>query len=92
MEDHSFQFEIIEKVKEYNMAFNYDEYLRTDEMPTLWCVGDVGDELYLKALIRAIDKLGLEYGRCLVVSGIGCSEDLALYINVVQFILHMEEH
>ena len=39
------------------MAFNYDEYLRTDKMPTLWCWG-CGDGVILKALIRAIDKLG----------------------------------
>ena len=39
------------------MAFNYDEYLRVDKMPTLWCWG-CGDGVILKAIVRAIDKLG----------------------------------
>ena len=32
------------------MAFNYDEYLRTNKMPTLWCWG-CGDGVILKAFI-----------------------------------------
>ena len=39
------------------MAFNYDYYLRTDKMPTLWCWG-CGDGVILKAMIRAFAKLG----------------------------------
>ncbi len=33
--------DIIEKVKEgiLTMAFSYDDYLRTNKMPTLWCWG-----------------------------------------------------
>ena len=30
------------------MAFNYDEYLRINKMPTLWCWG-CGDGVILKA-------------------------------------------
>jgi 2-oxoglutarate ferredoxin oxidoreductase subunit beta len=62
------------------MAFNYDEYLRTDKMPTLWCWG-CGDGVILKALIRAIDKMGWSMDDVCVVSGIGCSGRFSSYIN-----------
>lgn len=62
------------------MAFNYDQYLRTDKMPTLWCWG-CGDGVILKALIRAIDKLGWNMDDVCVVSGIGCSGRFSSYIN-----------
>lgn len=62
------------------MAFNYDKYLRTDKMPTLWCWG-CGDGVILKAIIRAIDKLGWDINDVCVVSGIGCSGRISSYIN-----------
>ena len=62
------------------MAFNYDEYLRTDKMPTLWCWG-CGDGVILKALIRSIDKMGWSMDDVCVVSGIGCSGRFSSYIN-----------
>jgi len=62
------------------MAFNYDEYLRTNKMPTLWCWG-CGDGVILKALIRAINKLGWNMDDVCVVSGIGCSGRFSSYIN-----------
>ncbi len=62
------------------MAFNYDEYLRTDKMPTLWCWG-CGDGVILKALIAAIDKLAWNMDDVCIVSGIGCSGRFSSYIN-----------
>jgi 2-oxoglutarate ferredoxin oxidoreductase subunit beta len=62
------------------MAFNYDEYLRTEKMPTLWCWG-CGDGVILKSVIRAIDKLGWNMDDVCVVSGIGCSGRFSSYIN-----------
>ena len=62
------------------MAFNYDEYLRTDKMPTLWCWG-CGDGVILKAVIRAIEKLAWNMDDVCVVSGIGCSGRFSSYIN-----------
>jgi len=62
------------------MAFNYDKYLRTDKMPTLWCWG-CGDGIILKAVIRAIDKLGWNMDDVCVVSGIGCSGRFSSYID-----------
>lgn len=62
------------------MAFNYDEYLRTDKMPTLWCWG-CGDGVILKSVIRAIEKTGWNMDNVCVVSGIGCSGRFSSYIN-----------
>jgi len=62
------------------MAFNYDKYLRTDKMPTLWCWG-CGDGVILKSIIRAIDKLGWDMDDVCIVSGIGCSGRLSSYVN-----------
>jgi len=62
------------------MAFNYDEYLRVNKMPTLWCWG-CGDGVILKAFVRAIDKLGINKDDLCVVSGIGCSGRFGSYID-----------
>jgi 2-oxoglutarate ferredoxin oxidoreductase subunit beta len=62
------------------MAFNYDNYLRTNKMPTLWCWG-CGDGVILKAFIRAVDKLGIDKNDLCVVSGIGCSGRFSSYID-----------
>jgi len=62
------------------MAFNYDEYLRTKKMPTLWCWG-CGDGVILKATIRAIAKIGWNMDDTCIVSGIGCSGRFSSYIN-----------
>lgn len=62
------------------MAFNYDKYLRTSKMPTLWCWG-CGDGVILKSVIRAIDKMGWSMDDVCVVSGIGCSGRFSSYID-----------
>lgn len=62
------------------MAFDYDKYLRTDKMPTLWCWG-CSDGVILKAIIRAIDRIGWSMDDVCVVSGIGCSGRMSSYID-----------
>lgn len=62
------------------MAFNYDKYLRVNKMPTLWCWG-CGDGVILKAVIRAIDKMGWNMDDVCVVSGIGCSGRFSSYVD-----------
>lgn len=62
------------------MAFNYDNYLRTAKMPTLWCWG-CGDGIILKSVIRAIEKMGWDMKDVCVVSGIGCSGRFSSYID-----------
>ena len=63
------------------MAFNYDQYLRVDKMPTLWCWG-CGDGVILKSFIRAIDKLGIDKDDMCLVSGIGCSGRFSSYVDM----------
>jgi len=62
------------------MAFNYDQYLRLEKMPTLWCWG-CGDGVILKAFIRAIEKMGVNQDDVCVVSGIGCSGRFSSYVD-----------
>lgn len=62
------------------MAFNYEDYLRMDKMPTLWCFG-CGDGVILKSVIRAIDSLGWKMDDVCIVSGIGCSGRFSSYVN-----------
>lgn len=62
------------------MAFNYDEYLRVDKMPTLWCWG-CGDGVILKAIVRAIANVGWDMNDVCLVSGIGCSGRMSSYVN-----------
>ena len=62
------------------MAFNYDDYLRVEKMPTLWCWG-CGDGVILKATIRAIKKMGWNMDDVAVISGIGCSGRFSSYID-----------
>jgi len=62
------------------MAYNYDKYLRTEKMPTLWCWG-CGDGVILKATIRAIEKMGWNQDDVCVISGIGCSGRFSSYVD-----------
>ena len=62
------------------MAFDYDKYLRTDKLPTLWCWG-CGDGVILKSIIRAIDAVGWDMDDVCVVSGIGCSGRMPSYVD-----------
>jgi len=57
------------------------KYLRTDKkFPHLWCPG-CGNGILMGAMIRAIDKLELEKDDVVVVSGIGCSGRLPVYVD-----------
>jgi 2-oxoglutarate/2-oxoacid ferredoxin oxidoreductase subunit beta len=61
-------------------AVDYNSYLRSDRMPTLWCSG-CGDGLVMKALIRAVAELGWDRDMIAVVSGIGCSGRMTSYLD-----------
>jgi len=62
------------------MAFDYERYIRHDTMPHIWCAG-CGHGIIMKALIRAIDSLGLDKDKVVIVSGIGCASRLPGYID-----------
>jgi 2-oxoglutarate ferredoxin oxidoreductase subunit beta len=60
--------------------FDYEEYLRVEKFPHIWCAG-CGDGILLKALIRAIDGLGWSKNETVMVSGIGCSSRVTGYVD-----------
>lgn len=56
-------------------------YLRHDKkFPHVWCPG-CGNGIILGALIRAIDRLGLEKDDIVMASGIGCSGRMPVYVD-----------
>jgi len=56
-------------------------YLRHDKkFPHVWCPG-CGIGIMLGALIRAIDRIGYEKDEVVLVSGIGCSGRLPVYVD-----------
>jgi len=57
------------------------KYLRHDKkFPHVWCPG-CGNGIVLGALIRAIDRLGLEKDDIVLASGIGCSGRMNVYVD-----------
>lgn len=57
------------------------KYLRHDKkFPHVWCPG-CGNGIVLGALIRAIDRTGYEKDEIVLVSGIGCSGRLPVYVD-----------
>ena len=60
--------------------FEYTQYLREDKMPLIWCPG-CGHGIVAKAILRAIDKIGLDKDNICMVSGIGCSSRMPIYLE-----------
>lgn len=57
------------------------KYLRHDKkFPHVWCPG-CGIGILLGALIRAIDRVGYDKNEIVLVSGIGCSSRLPVYVD-----------
>lgn len=50
----------------------FDKYLRQEKLPHMWCPG-CGNGIVLQAIVRAIDKAGLDQNNVVIVDGIGCS-------------------
>ncbi|MDQ7793924.1 MAG: 2-oxoacid:ferredoxin oxidoreductase subunit beta [bacterium] len=57
-----------------------EKYLRVERLPHIWCRG-CGHGIVLGALVRAMDEVGLDLDRTVVVSGIGCASRAAGYLN-----------
>lgn len=56
-------------------------YLRPKKkFPSVWCPG-CGNGIVMGALVRAIDKLGYDKDNIVMVSGIGCSSRLPIYLD-----------
>ncbi|MCE5336219.1 MAG: 2-oxoacid:ferredoxin oxidoreductase subunit beta [Desulfobacteraceae bacterium] len=57
------------------------KYLRHDKkFPNVWCPG-CGNGILLGSLIRAIDRTGLQKDEIVIVSGIGCSGRISVYVD-----------
>jgi 2-oxoglutarate ferredoxin oxidoreductase subunit beta len=57
------------------------KYLRHDKkFPHVWCPG-CGIGILLGGLIRAIDRVGFEKDEVVLISGIGCSSRLPVYVD-----------
>jgi 2-oxoglutarate ferredoxin oxidoreductase subunit beta len=60
---------------------DYAKYLRIEKFPLIWCPG-CGDGIVLKAILRAVDRIGLDRNEICMVSGIGCSSRTTGYVDV----------
>jgi len=56
------------------------KYFREDKLPHIWCPG-CGHGITMGAVIRAIDKVGLDPQKTVAVSGIGCSSRATGYMK-----------
>ena len=50
----------------------FDKYMRTEKLPHMWCAG-CGNGIVTQAIIRAIEKSGVDQNDVVLVSGIGCT-------------------
>ncbi|MEW5693545.1 MAG: 2-oxoacid:ferredoxin oxidoreductase subunit beta [Candidatus Hydrogenedentota bacterium] len=68
------------KVKE-RMTNPMHNYLRPKKkFPTVWCAG-CGNGIVLQSIVSAIDSLGLDRNKVVLVSGIGCSSRAPVYVD-----------
>ncbi len=57
------------------------QYLRPKKkFPNVWCPG-CGNGIVMGAFVRAIDKLGLDKNNVALVSGIGCTSRMPVYLD-----------
>lgn len=56
------------------------DYLRQERLPTMWCPG-CGNGLVMKAIIKAVMRLGLDRDEVALLSGIGCSGRISGYVD-----------
>ncbi len=55
-------------------------YAREEHLPHIWCAG-CGNGILMHDVMQAIDNLGLDHDKVVIVSGIGCSSRAAGYLN-----------
>src|SRR3972149_10117175 len=72
---------VVEKKEKVSVPFDYNKYLRPNKLPHIWCPG-CGHGIVLKAMLRSIDKAGLDKNDICMVSGIGCSSRTPGYVDV----------
>ncbi len=70
----------VSKRKVPHIGFDYDQYLRVEHMPHLWCPG-CGHGMVMKSLIRAIHQTGWNRDDIVIISGIGCAARIPTYLD-----------
>lgn len=71
---------VVEKKQKLSVPFDYNEYLRPNKLPHIWCPG-CGHGIALKAMLRAIHNSGLTKDQICMISGIGCSSRTPGYVD-----------
>ena len=56
------------------------KYMRSDKLPHIWCPG-CGNGVIMRDVAQAIENLGLDKKKVVIVSGIGCSSRAAGYLD-----------
>ncbi|MEG1889080.1 MAG: thiamine pyrophosphate-dependent enzyme [Lachnospiraceae bacterium] len=57
-----------------------NKYMRPEHLPHIWCPG-CGNGILMRDVAQAIDNLGLDHDKVVIVSGIGCSSRAAGYLD-----------
>ncbi len=57
-----------------------EKYMRSQNLPHIWCPG-CGHGILMRNVVQAIDNLGLDHDKVVIVSGIGCSSRAAGYLD-----------
>ena len=57
-----------------------EKYMREEKLPHIWCPG-CGNGILMRDVVSAIDRLGLDKKKVVIVSGIGCSSRAAGYLD-----------
>lgn len=66
--------------KNINASSLIYKYMRPEDLPHIWCPG-CGNGIVLRDVAQAMENLGLDRNRTVIVSGIGCSSRAAGYID-----------
>ena len=61
-------------------SFDYTKYLRDQKFPLIWCAG-CGHGIVMKAILRAVGRVGWDQDKMVMVSGIGCSSRMPGYVD-----------
>ncbi len=61
--------------------FDYTTFLREKKFPLIWCAG-CGHGIIMKAILRAVGRVGWDQNDTVMVSGIGCSSRMPGYVDM----------
>ena len=56
------------------------DYIRVERLPTTWCPG-CGLGIIMNCIVQAVDHRGLDKNEVAMISGIGCSGRMPVYVD-----------